>query len=51
MHRYDSIIASHKDRKHPGVMVKVPDCWGRDMGSIPGQISELFCEFCFVEFV
>ena len=32
-------------------MVKEPDCQASDLGSIPGQVSEIFFKFNFVEFV
>ena len=48
MHEYDSIIVSHKDRAHFSAMVKVPDRYASDSGSIPGQISEFFCKFYLV---
>ena len=51
MYEEDSIIASHKHRKQFGVMVKEPDCQANDLGSIPGQVSDFFCKFNFVEFV
>ena len=35
-----TITPSHKHRRHPSVIVKVPDCKGSDPGSIPGQISK-----------
>ena len=38
MHKYDPILASHKQGKHYNVVVKVPDSQASDLGSIPGQV-------------
>ena len=40
MHEYDSITASHKNRTHSSVLVRVADTYASDLGSTPGQVSE-----------
>ena len=45
MHKWDSISASHKHKKHSSVMVKVPDIFASDMDSNLGQVSEFFVNF------
>ena len=42
MHEEHLIIASHKHRKQFGIMVKESDCQASDLGSIPGQVSNIF---------
>ena len=45
MHEQDWIAVPHKHSKQFGVMVKVPDSYTRDLGSIPAQVSKSFEKF------
>ena len=45
MHKWDSISASHKHKKHSSVMDKVSNIFASDMDSNLGQVSEFFVNF------
>ena len=42
MHKYVGIAVPHQYKNQFGVMVKVPDSWASDLGSIPAQVSKFF---------